>query len=38
MAVVRAAGVQKSPVLYSREGTAEKVTAEMAELVKGGVQ
>jgi nitrilase len=38
MTVVRAAAVQMSPVLYSREGTTEKVVDKIAELGRGGVQ
>ena len=32
MRVVRAAGVQLSPVLYSREGTVDKVVQTIHEL------
>jgi nitrilase len=38
MRVVRAAGVQLSPVLYSREGTVEKVVRKIHELGQQGVQ
>jgi nitrilase len=38
MKVVRAAGVQLSPVLYSREGTVERVVRKIQELGKEGVQ
>jgi len=38
MTVVRASSVQLSPVLYSREGTIEKVIAKIHELRKQGVQ
>jgi len=38
MTVVRAAGVQISPVLYSREGTVERVIAKIDELAAHGVQ
>jgi nitrilase len=38
MRVVKAAGVQLSPVLYSREGTAEKVVRKIHELGQQGVQ
>jgi aliphatic nitrilase len=36
--IVKAAAVQISPVLYSREGTVEKVVAKILELGKKGVQ
>src|SRR5687767_14436185 len=36
--VVRAAAVQISPVLYSRQGTVEKVVNKISELAKKGVQ
>jgi nitrilase len=36
--IVRAAGVQISPVLYSREGTVEKVVTKIRELGTRGVQ
>src|SRR6516165_4827907 len=35
---VRAAGVQLSPVLYSREGTVERVVEKIDELATRGVQ
>ena len=38
MTVVKASAVQLSPVLYSREGTIEKVVAKIHELGKQGVQ
>ncbi|MDV3126641.1 aliphatic nitrilase [Mycobacterium sp. 21AC1] len=38
MTVVRAAAVQISPVLYSRDGTVEKVVGKIAELAHRGVQ
>jgi nitrilase len=38
MRVVKAAGVQLSPVLYSREGTVEKVVRKIHELGRQGVQ
>ena len=38
MTVVKAAAVQMSPVLYSREATVAKVVAKIAELGKAGVQ
>ncbi len=38
MRVVRAAAVQMSPVLYSREGTVEKVIAKIHELGREAVQ
>ncbi|SPM32525.1 Predicted amidohydrolase [Mycobacterium rhizamassiliense] len=38
MSVIRAAAVQLSPVLYSREGTVEKVVNKIAELGTQGVQ
>ena len=38
MTKVRAAAVQISPVLYSREGTVEKVIGKIAELGRQGVQ
>lgn len=38
MAVVRAAAVQISPTLYSREGTVDKVVQKIAELGRRGVQ
>jgi aliphatic nitrilase len=37
MTIVQAAAVQMSPVLYSREGTVEKVTRMIAELGRHGV-
>src|SRR6185437_7812870 len=38
MTIVKAAAVQISPVLYSREGTVQKVIQKIAELAKLGVQ
>src|SRR5919106_4126268 len=38
MRVVKAAGVQLRPVLYSREGTVEKVVRKIHELGQQGVQ
>ena len=38
MTVVKAAAVQLSPVLYSREGTVEKVVHQILELGSNGVQ
>jgi nitrilase len=38
MTVVRAAAVQMSPVLYSREATVAKVVEKIAELGRAGVQ
>jgi aliphatic nitrilase len=38
MTVIKAAAVQISPVLYSREGTVEKVVSKIAELGREGVQ
>ena len=38
MRIVKAAGVQLSPVLYSREGTVEKVVRKIHELGQQGVQ
>jgi nitrilase len=38
MRVVKAAAVQLSPVLYSREGTVEKVVRKIHELAQEGVQ
>ncbi len=38
MTVVKAAAVQISPVLYSRDGTVEKVVDKIAELSRRGVQ
>src|SRR5215207_6754002 len=38
MKVVKAAAVQLSPVLYSREGTVEKVVRKIQELGRLGVQ
>ena len=38
MRVVKAAAVQLSPVLYSREGTVEKVVQKILELGRQGVQ
>src|SRR6516162_6818554 len=38
MRVVKAAAVQLSPVLYSREGTVEKIVRKIHELGRQGVQ
>ncbi len=38
MRVVKAAGVQLSPVLYSREGTVDKVVRKIHELGRQGVE
>src|ERR1700757_1384805 len=38
MKVVKAAAVQISPVLYSRDGTVEKITRKIHELGEQGVQ
>ncbi|MCW2498248.1 hypothetical protein [Caballeronia sp. 15715] len=38
MTIVKAAAVQISPVLYSREGTAGKVAKKNLELGRQGVQ
>jgi nitrilase len=38
MTVIKAAAVQLSPVLYSREGTVDKVVAKIIELGRQGVQ
>jgi nitrilase len=38
MTIIRAAAVQLSPVLYSREQTVEKIVAKIAELGRRGVQ
>ena len=38
MRIVKAAAVQMSPVLYSREGTVEKVVRQIHELGQQGVQ
>ena len=38
MRVVKAAAVQLSPVLYSREGTVEKIVRKIHELGQQGVQ
>jgi nitrilase len=38
MTVIKAAAVQMSPVLYSREGTVEKVVCKIHELGRRGVQ
>lgn len=38
MAIVRAAAVQLSPVLYSREGTVDKVVKQILELGRDGVK
>jgi nitrilase len=38
MKIVKAAGVQLSPVLYSREGTVDKVVRKIHELGRQGVQ
>ncbi|KRD14160.1 aliphatic nitrilase [Mycobacterium sp. Root265] len=38
MTIVKAAAVQISPVLYSRDGTVEKIVAKIGELGRRGVQ
>jgi aliphatic nitrilase len=38
MTIVRAAAVQLSPVLYSREGTVEKVIRQILALGRQGVR
>jgi nitrilase len=38
MTIIKAAAVQISPVLYSREGTVDKVVRKIAELGRKGVQ
>lgn len=38
MTIVKAAAVQISPVLYSREATVEKVVGKILELGRQGVQ
>ena len=38
MSIVKAAAVQIAPVLYSREGTVEKVVNKIRELGEKGVQ
>src|SRR5512147_2816823 len=38
MSIVKAAAVQLSPVLYSREGTVDKVVRKIRELGQAGVQ
>src|SRR6201991_4578533 len=38
MTIIKAAAVQISPVLYSREGTVDKVVQKIAELGRQGVQ
>jgi aliphatic nitrilase len=38
MTIVKAAAVQMSPVLYSRDGTVEKIVAKIDELGDAGVQ
>ncbi|TWI71293.1 aliphatic nitrilase [Bradyrhizobium huanghuaihaiense] len=38
MTIIKAAAVQISPVLYSREGTAEKIVQKIVELGRQGVQ
>jgi nitrilase len=38
MTIIKAAAVQMSPVLYSREGTVDKVVKKILELGKKGVQ
>ena len=38
MRVVKAAAVQLSPVLYSREGTVDKIVRTIDELGQQGVQ
>ncbi len=36
--IIKAAAVQISPVLYSRQGTVEKVVKKIRELGKQGIQ
>jgi aliphatic nitrilase len=38
MTIIKAAAVQISPVLYSREGTVERILQKIAELGRAGVQ
>ena len=38
MTIIKAAAVQISPVLYSREGTVDKVVRKIIELGRQGVQ
>ena len=38
MRIVKAAAVQLSPVLYSREGTVDKVVRQIHQLAREGVQ
>ena len=38
MTVIKTAAVQLSPVLYSREGTVDKVVQKIIELGRQGVQ
>ena len=38
MTIIRAAAVQISPALYSREGTVDKVVQKIIELASQGVQ
>jgi len=38
MTIIKAAAVQISPVLYSREGTVDKVVQNITELGRQGVQ
>ena len=38
MTIIRAAAVQISPVLYSREGTVDRVVRKIIELGSQGVQ
>jgi nitrilase len=38
MTIIKAAAVQISPVLYSREGTVDKVAKKIIELGQQGVQ
>ena len=38
MTIIKAAAVQVSPVLYSREATTEKIVQKTAELGREGVQ
>src|SRR5216683_6291792 len=38
MTIIKAAAVQMSPVLYSREGTVDKVVKKIIELGRQGVQ
>ena len=38
MTIIKAAAVQMSPVLYSREGTVDRVVRKIIELGRQGVQ